>query len=307
MEEINNVKIDWKAILSDQIKELSQKYGEQMVSEYYEPLIRMLSENRIPSRVVIRKGKVSAYGYILNSELSDDRKIGFIGFSNEENHSSEDLKIITKFFEEKCQEKTSFLIIDGIYNNPFPDLMKELDYNMIKRVKMIRDVDNSFKNINISEDKNIVPLSDFKVDDLNLFQEEQYSKETDSVLLLRRKGNNETFSYIYKGIYGKPIWGASLIIYMNGIAGICAITDGSQELSQRGIPLIVDFSVRSDLRHKGIGKMLMFQALKKLYLLGYRYVQLWVSVDNGAYEFYKKLGFRETDETETIHYKIIKK
>ncbi|MGP6294228.1 GNAT family N-acetyltransferase [Caldiplasma sukawensis] len=304
MEELKNVKIDWKAILSEQIKELSQKYGENKVSEYYEPLIRMLSENKIPSRVVIRKGMVSAYGYILDSELSDDRKLGFIGFSKEENHSPEDLKIITGFFEEKCREKSSTLIIDGIFNNPFPGLMSELDYNAINRVKMIRDVDSNFKNI--SEDENMFQLSNFKVEDLNLFQEDQYSRETDSVLLLRKKGKNETFSYIYRGIYGKPIWEASLIIYMNGIAGICAITDGSQELSYRGTPLIVDFSVRSDLRGKGLGKRLMFQVLKKLHLLGHKDVQLWVSVENPAHEFYKKLGFRETEETETIHYKIIK-
>ncbi|MCL4323731.1 MAG: hypothetical protein M1498_04730, partial [Candidatus Thermoplasmatota archaeon] len=72
MEKVSNVKLDWNIILSSQKKMLKEKIKDLSVDNIYAPIIEMLNNNKIPSRVIMSNGAIGPYGYIMPPQSIDD-------------------------------------------------------------------------------------------------------------------------------------------------------------------------------------------------------------------------------------------
>ncbi len=73
-------------------------------------------------------------------------------------------------------------------------------------------------------------------------------------------------------------------------------------MEDEGLPFITDIVVDVNHKRKGLASYLMFHSISSLYGK-YPSIRLSVSVDNGAFELYKKCGFIYNDSL--INYKVI--
>jgi GNAT superfamily N-acetyltransferase len=312
MEELRNIKLEWKSILFPQIRVLKEKYPEMDAEKMYEPLVEMLSFNRIPSRVFMSEGKPVCYGYILPPVGLDDRIVCSMGFSEDDNKFFSKGKQMLDWFKSKAQPEKKLLIVDGIFNGNFLiNQMKDLSFNRIYRVKLLGEnkllvkMLENIKNKVLKDETNFIEIEneEIQVEQAEKAQLEAYSESPDKFLLIRKGIENITHQITKSGYYGKLLNSPSKILH-NGkeVIGSIQVTDGSYEFLQVGVPLLVDIFVNKNYRGKGFGKFLLYIGSSKLSNLGFQQMQLWVNKDSNVYEFYKKLGFKENGEDDLMFY-----
>ncbi len=308
MDKIDNVKLNWDVILEPQISSIQRDYEGTDVRRLFQPLIEMLNSNRVPSKVILNKGEIAAYSYILPPVGIRDRIVSSMGFLKDEEGNVSRAENMLEWLEAKARSEKKLLILDGIYNASFleQDLLKK-GYIKIKRVKMSFPL-NQYKNIldeenigNIEESTEIVNPVNINPDLISKIQEEAYASNPDRILLFKDSIKNITYNILLSGYYGKILSSPSFVLVSSeGILGSILVTDGSEEVTMKNIPLIVDFFTNPSFRNAGNGSFILYQSLRNLFLLGFKKVQLWVNENSPAYNFYMKKGFqRERDENIT--------
>ncbi|MHB1439663.1 MAG: GNAT family N-acetyltransferase [Cuniculiplasma sp.] len=312
MEELNNVKLEWNQILMSQKKLLAEKYKDVNAEEVYAPLIDMLNNNRIPSRVFLSGGKVSTYGYIMPPLGVDDRILCSMGFSEYGKDKVDTGKEMIKWFESIAIQSSKLVILDGIFNGEqFFNEIEKLEFRRVHRVKLVCSVDTIIENLKEKESeftklkREFIELQQEEVDqeDLAEVQLDSYGDSPDQFLLVYKNGKNITPQVIDSGYYGKILKAPSKVIHNGKIIGSCVISDGAFEFFRINTPLLVDIFVSKEFQNMGYGSHLMVMLAKKLKNLGHRELQLWVNDQSKAIELYQKMGFVEEGEDDLMFFK----
>ena len=311
MREYENVGLRWENILREQIQNVQDEYPEIDVRSLFAPLISMLNSNRIPSKIILSSGKVEAYGYILPAMGIRDRAISSVGFVKDSISNLPRGEKIIEWLENETIREGKLLIIDGLYNSSFlEEALQSHGFTRSNRVKMIGDIDRIVEKLKrvdtsgISSKLELLHSAEVDPSAVSMAQLESYSTSPDRVLLIMEDGKNVTYSILLSGYYGKVLGSASLVaVNSSGILGSITVTDGLDEISYRGIPLIVDFFTEASRRHTGIGSYLLLRSVESLKLLGHTQVQLWVNTSAEAMEFYVNCGFIISGGENTTYWK----
>ncbi|MGP6240202.1 GNAT family N-acetyltransferase [Cuniculiplasma sp. SKW4] len=311
MKELENVGLKWDLILKPHIEQIQKQNPDMNIKSLFTPLISMLNSNRIPSRVILSAGKVMAYAYVLPAMGIRDRNIASIGFIEEDDSNRSRGESLLKWLEGESSRERKLLILDGLYNSSFLDVsLREIGFHRSTRIKMIGHIDNvleklshyNFEEIEMSTE--ILHSSDVNPEALSEIQYGAYSESPDRVLLILENEKNITFEILLSGYYGKILTSSSIILVnRSGIVGSITVSDGSEEIIGKNIPLIVDFFTSKIERSKGYGIYILKKSLESLKLLGYKEVQLWVNQESSAYQYYLKRGFNKTGEENTTYWK----
>ena len=89
-----------------------------------------------------------------------------------------------------------------------------------------------------------------------------------------------------------------IMLIGNRVAGFIAADTEWKKKNSEKIGEIHELSIRKEFWGKGLGHILLDEALKYLKNLGIKKVRLWVGEKNkSAIDFYKKHGFKETGKT----------
>lgn len=315
MEELTNIKLDWNIILGKQIATLQEQFSNIDAAKLFRPIIDLLSSNMIPSRVVISRGEVYAYSYILPSGVLDDRIICTIGFTRDSEDNVDKAETILKWLDELSARSAKLIIIDNMFNGTFLNgTLEKQGYTMDRRIKM----KSTLKNIMEMKDKSefteslnqetiIMKVDEVDINKISIAQYDAYCDSPEHYLLYRKDGENLTYDILFNGYYGKFLPSPSCVLYNNGVAGACIITDGREEFVNTGVPLIVDIFVNKDFRNNGFSSFLIRYAAEKLQLLGHTEIQLWVNEYSKARSIYRDIGFMDTGEIETLYWKDFRK
>lgn len=311
MREMENIGLNWKMILKPHMDEIKKQNENINVESLFAPLISMLNSNRIPSKVMISDSNVVGYSYILPAMGIRDRNIASMGFLRDEDSNKERGKIILEWLEGETKKEDKLLILDGLYNiSSLEGSIIAMGYKKSDRIKLIGNIDEILERISNSEFKDVemstevIHSSEVNPAAISEVQYQAYSSSPDKVLLILENGKNITFETLLSGYYGKILSSSSIVLVnSDGILGSITISDGSDEITQRGIPLIVDFFTCNNYRTMGYGLFILKKSLESLKLLGYKNVQLWVNRSSDAYNYYLKRGFKPTDEENTTYWK----
>ncbi|MCL5888936.1 MAG: GNAT family N-acetyltransferase [Candidatus Thermoplasmatota archaeon] len=312
MEKVSNVKLDWNIILSSQKKMLKEKIKDLSVDNIYAPIIEMLNNNKIPSRVIMSNGAIGPYGYIMSPQGIDDRLICSMGFMNKDDSYKAKGSDVVEWFLSIASKTSKLLILDGIFNGEgFFDELPKFHFNKAYRVKMIGNLDLVIKKLAKESQKFIDSHHDFielqndeiSSRDIAAEQSGSYKGTPDEFLLISKNGMNITPDVINSGYYGKILTTPSRIINNGEIIGSIQVSDGSYELLRNETPLLVDLFVAKNYQGKGYGRYLIYQASKSLRNLGYSDIQLWVNRNSNSYDFYRKMGFEEEGEDDLMYYR----
>ena len=307
--EFSNIKLEWNTILSRQIESLQEQFVGTDIKKLFVPIVDLLTNNKIPSRVMISGGKARAYSYVMESSVLDDRLIFTMGFDSDSVDNLDRGKAILDWIEQMSSESKKLAIIDNVFNGTF--LMQELkDRGFVedKRIKLksalsaLVTLNSKMKSDDMDEIE-ILGIHDVPVDDLEIAQEKAYRGSPEYFLLNMKDGKNQTYKILFDGYYGRILSSPSSVLYKNGIIGSCMISDGSEEFVDNGVPLVVDIFISHEFRRKGLTGVSLLHAAEKLDLLGHKFLQLWVNDHSPAMLVYKKLGMKETGEEEILHWK----
>ena len=80
--EMHNMKLDWNSILDGQMQWLENLYKNGEIRSSYNAIIPLITDNKIPSRIIISGGKVLAYSYYIKGNEDDDRIYSTLGFQS---------------------------------------------------------------------------------------------------------------------------------------------------------------------------------------------------------------------------------
>ena len=301
---IQNVKLDWDSILERQINWLEKLYDSDQIRPSYEAIIPLLTENKIPSRVIISGGKVVAYAFYITDNDGNDRLYATMGFHNTLLDEQKIASLLDWLkTESKRQNKT--VIMNGIFNEPenFKEIASKNGFNSINRVRMELSLDK----IMLNEGKEDTRFTFTTIDKGNLTEAcdlifDAFRSLPERILL--PVGDNKTSMLAHSlmnSTYGKLIEEISYLASENdnSVGGVI-FTDGSTELKR--IPLLLFIFVLDEYRGQGISEAIMERALLKIKKLGFEGVQLWVDKNNFAYKMYRKFGFQEYENEKTPIY-----
>ena len=312
MEKVNNVKLDWNLILLSQKRLFQDKFRDMNADEVYAPVIDMLNNNRIPSRVIVSNGRICSYGYVMPPQGIDDRLICSMGFVNkDESYIKKGIDILS-WFSEMASKESKLLIIDGIFNGEeFFSELEKLNFTRAYRVKLIGNLDTIMERMKKSyeslreRNENFIELQNDEISmkELGIAQSEAYNGTPDEFLLIQKDGHNITPEIINSGYYGKILFTPSRILHNGEIIGSVQVSDGSFEFFRINTPLLVDLFISKKYQGKGYGSYLLYQSCKKLKNLGYSNIQLWVNRDSTSYKFYKDSGFQDEGEDDLMYYR----
>ncbi len=309
MNEITNAQVSWEIILKKQIDSLDKIYQVNNSIEFYKPLIERLNNNQLPSKIYMRDGKSLCYGYMIPQADAPDRILCSMGFDSEDQKLIEVGKDILLWFVNTAKEQKKLLILDGIFNgNFFSGIVKSTGFVSAKRQKLISDLNVLIDNIRekkgpqLASGDLVLRIDEVDLEELCTAEDIAYQDSPDKFLLIREGGKNKTPEILLKGTYGMTLNAASCILYGEGIMGMIQVTDGTMEIFNSGVPLIVDIFVTPQYRRKGVGSKLLLYAAEKLKVLGHSMVQLWVNENSIAYNFYQSIGFTSTMEDDLILY-----
>ena len=315
MEELTNIKLDWNIILGKQIRTLQDQFPGIDAVKLFRPIVDLLSSNMIPSRVVISRGEVSAYSYILPSGILDDRIICTIGFIRDSEENMDKAETILNWLDDLSAKSGKLIIIDNMFNGTFLNgTLEKQGFTVDRRLKMksplknIRErKDDSELSGNLNGEAIILKIDEVDIDEMRVAQYDAYCDSPEHYLLYRKDGKNLTYDILLNGYYGKFMPSPSSVLYKDGVAGACIITDGREEFINTGVPLIVDIFVNKEFRDKGFSSFLIRYASDKLQLLGHTDIQLWVNENSKARSIYRDIGFMDTGEIETLYWKDFRK
>lgn len=311
MKELENVGLKWDLILKPHIEQIQNQNPGMNVKSLFNPLISMLNSNRIPSRVILSAGKVMGYAYVLPAMGIRDRNIASLGFMEDDDSNRSRGESLLKWLESESSRENKLLILDGLYNSSFlDDSMNKMGFHKSSRVKMMGRIDEILESVShynfheIEMSTEVLHSSDVNPEALSEIEYTAYSESPDKVLLILENGRNITFEILMSGYYGKILTSSSIILVSkDGILGSIIVSDGSEEIIGKNIPLIVDFFTSEIERNKGYGAFILKKSLESLKLLGYKEVQLWVNQYSNAYQYYIKRGFNKTGEENTTYWK----
>ena len=315
MEELTNIKLDWNIILGKQIDTLQEQFPDLEAAKLFRPIIDLLSSNMIPSRVVISRGEVCAYSYILPSGVLDDRIICTIGFMRDSEDNMDKAETILKWMDELSARSGKLIIIDNMFNGTFLNgILEKQGYTMDRRIKMKSPLKNIMERKdeseftgNLNQETVILKVDEVDIDKMRIAQYDAYCDSPEHYLLYRKDGKNLTYDILFNGYYGKFMPSPSCVLYKDGVAAACIITDGREEFVNTGVPLIVDIFVNKEFRDNGFSSFLIRYAAEKLQLLGHTEIQLWVNENSKARSIYRDIGFMDTGEIETLYWKDFRK
>ena len=315
MEELTNIKLDWNIILGKQIDTLQEQFPDLEAAKLFKPIIDLLSSNMIQSRVVISRGEVCAYSYILPSGVLDDRIICTIGFMRDSEDNMDKAETILKWMDELSARSGKLIIIDNMFNGTFLNgILENQGYTMDRRMKMKSPLKNIMERKDETEftgilnrETIILKVDEVDIDKMRIAQYNAYCDSPEHYLLYRKDGKNLTYDILFNGYYGKFMPSPSCVLYKDGVVAACIITDGREEFINTGVPLIVDIFVNKEFRDKGFSSFLIRYAAEKLQLLGHTEIQLWVNENSKARSIYRDIGFMDTGEIETLYWKDFRK
>ncbi len=309
MEELRNIPLDWNMLLDKQIKLMEESTGNKKSSELFAPLIDMLNNNIIPSKVILNKGIAKCYGYMVPNIGIDDRILGSIGFLDQSYENDKNVEILLSWFMEFSRSNRMLLIIDGVYGSKnFEKYALSKGFKISVRRKLVStlsDLERRFQELNVDEPENyglLLKNSEISLDELCEIEEKSYGLSEDRFLLIRKGDKNVTAEIIMNGFYGKILDNASFNLHRQKIIGSIQVTDGYTELFRMGTPLVVDLFVAPGERRKGLASALFKKAVDRLISSNFTEVQLWVNVNSEAYKFYEKLGFQSAGEEDVMYH-----
>ncbi|MHB1493040.1 MAG: GNAT family N-acetyltransferase [Thermoplasmataceae archaeon] len=306
--DLTNKKLDWQSILKEQIEWQQKLYPQGNISESYDELIPLLTENKVPSRVIFSNGKALAYAFFILPTNGDDRMYSTMGFSNRE---IEDEKIINllKWLYNESDRLHKTLVMNGIFNEPnnFRDLLKENGFNIMDRVRMeliIKESSLPDSEIDLSGYE-LTEISSNNISDLSGTLFDSFRGIPERILLPSREDAMKPFlNEISNGVYGGILRDSSYRITMNGddVGGII-FTDGGTETEK--MPLLLFLFILEEFRGMKLSRSIIANSLRTLNAHGYKSCQLWVDRNNFAYRIYKAIGFVEKEnEKFPIYYKV---
>ncbi len=129
------------------------------------------------------------------------------------------------------------------------------------------------------------------LDELALLDARAYQGTPDESLISNAPaGNREMLAGALAGRYGTFLEDASPAV-RDASGELLGFAIGCEESLQAGI--LIDLAVEPAIRRKGIGRALLWRALRAFLALGYLRAHLWVTEANGpARALYDKAGFR---------------
>ena len=302
---MRNMKLDWNSILDGQIQWLENLYKNDEIRSSYNTIIPLLTDNKIPSRIIISGGKVLAYSYYIKGNEEDDRLYSTMGFQSK---TIDDNKItsLLDWLISASKKENKIIIMNGVFNEPdnFKELISKKDFNVINRIRMELDLSNQvvddykentkFKLTKIHKE-NLQEVCELLYDSFRSLPERFLLPAGNNKANLLAKG-------LLEGTFGKFLDEISYLASdaNDDIIGGMVFTDGSTEFKH--IPLLLFIFILSDFRGQGLSEEIICGVLNKIKKSGIREIQLWVDKNNFAYNIYKKLGFKQCENEKTPIY-----
>ncbi len=297
---LDNYRLNWDVILKKEIDFLSKKYPDIDIKGSYASVIKLLNENKIMSRIILRKNEFIGYAYIMDSTDKSDRLYADIGFISQKKINEERLRELFDWLIGIAREEKKKLMLNPIFNGneTSEKYLLKSGFKTIVRKRMVLDM-NEYQYKKIDEQYNISGIGDLNMDLYSDAEYEAFKYTSDKFLFSdRREDRIKTVENLFNGEYGEIIREISFILKNKGRISGGVVT------SRLGFDraFIVSIFVKRAYRKMGIGKYLLLTALNRLKALSYHYVFLWVNAENFARDFYSHYGFKYDNYPDEVIY-----
>jgi GNAT superfamily N-acetyltransferase len=297
---LDNYRLNWDIILKKEIDFLSKKYPDIDIKGSYSSVVNLLNENKIKSRIILKKNEFIGYAYIMDSADKNDRLYADIGFISSKKITEERLKELFDWLMGIAKTARKKLMLNQVFNgNEISNkYLAKLGFKTITRKRMVIDL-NAYAYKKLNEECDISGIADLNIELYSDAEYEAFKYTSDKFLFSnKREDRIQTVKNLFNGEYGEIIEDASFILKNKG-----RISGGAVS-SRLGFDraFIVSIFVKRVYRKKGIGKFMLFTVLNRLKALSYNYVFLWVNAENFARDFYSHYGFNYDDYPDEVIY-----
>ena len=311
--DIENVKINWKPLLEIQKKQFQDLYPDLDIENTFASVESQLSNNLIPSRIIINGNRVKGFAYLTGTDMSSGRTHGLLCFPEPSNFSEDTLDKLLSWLEQLASRNSREIMIGNIAGIDVPDnLMKGKGYEILRRRRLLLSELEKFSGK--PEKIENTRLVFAGIEELNYSkyvyaQLKAYESTSEARFLLPESHEQriKMLRDIMDGSYGDLIYDASHLILNEGsIAGAILVCRGRPRLDGTRIPIIIDFFVIPEFRGLGYGEYLMRSSLSSLYEGGFKKVELWVTEGNSAEKLYRKMGFSPSPNGDIAYLKSLR-
>ena len=136
--EVNNVKLDWSAILENEISYYEKVLDSSNIREMYSGIIAMLDQNNLKSRVIISNNVVVAYAFLIRPNDFSDRIYAHIGFVNDIAANTTRLDTLITWARNEARYSGLLLLFNAPFNGGtcFTGYVNEKGIESVERVEM---------------------------------------------------------------------------------------------------------------------------------------------------------------------------
>lgn len=298
--EVNNVKLDWSAILENEISYYEKVLDSSNIREMYSGIITMLDQNNLKSRVIISDNVVVAYAFLIRPNDFSDRMYAHFGFETDIAVNTTRLDTLITWARNEARSSGLLLLFNAPFNGGkcFTDYVKEKGIDVIERVEMKGSTKPSGIGSRLPDHLSLISIEMADIEEMDRSLIEAFREEREYILISKNKKDRITkWHELLEGkASGKIITSASPVLVSGGRIVAMAISTFKE-----GIPLISDLFVLPEYQGKGIGKYLLDHIRENL-KEAFEEVSLWVDRNSHAFSFYKKNSFSQTGKDEVIYF-----
>lgn len=298
--EVNNVKLDWSAILENEISYYEKVLDSSNIREMYSGIIAMLDQNNLKSRVIISGNVVVAYAFLIRPNDFSDRMYAHFGFETDIAVNTTRLDTLITWARNEARSSGLLLLFNAPFNGGkcFTDYAKERGIDVIERVEMKGSTKSSGIRSMLPDHISLISIEMADIEEMDRSLIEAFREEREYILISKNKKDRITkWHELLEGkASGKIITSASPVLVSGGRIVAMAISTFKE-----GIPLISDLFVLPEYQGEGIGKYLLDHIRENL-KVAFEEVSLWVDRNSHAFSFYKKNSFSQTGKDEVIYF-----
>lgn len=298
--EVNNVKLDWSAILENEISYYERVLDSSNVREMYSGIIALLNENNLKSRVILSNNSVVAYAFLIRPNDFSDRLYAHFGFESDIDVNTTRLDTLITWARNEARSARLLLLFNAPFNGgkSFTDYVTERGIDVIERVEMKCSTKLSGITAKIPGHVKVISIERAEIEEMDRSLIEAFREEREYILISKNKNDRITkwHDLLQGKAFGKVITSASPVLVSGERIAAMAISTYKE-----GLPLISDLFVLPEYQGKGIGKYLLDHIRENLKET-FSEVALWVDRNSHAFSFYKKNSFSQTGKDEVIYF-----
>ena len=298
--EVNNVKLDWSAILENEISYYEKVLDSSNIREMYSGIIAMLDQNNLKSRVIISNNVVVAYAFLIRPNDFSDRMYAHFGFETDTAASTTRLDTLITWARNEARYSGLLLLFNAPFNGGtcFTGYVDEKGIESVERVEMTGSTRVSGILSKLPDSIKIISIEKADIEQMDRSLIEAFREEREYILISSNKKDRiaKWHDLLDGKASGKVITSASPVLVSGGKIIAMAVSTYEDR-----IPLISDLFVLPEYQGMGIGKYLLDHIRENLKET-FAEVSLWVDRNSHAFSFYKKNSFSATGKNETIYF-----